>query len=236
MTVARRRWKRAGRHCWKARPPKPDTNPPEPSCPPNPPPCPFWPFPPWLFWLCGLAARAFVKHACIFASSAAVGGAGRWLTVMRCPPVWNWATIFGTTPSWCSAMRVSPEETAATPSSDAIRLTCCWGKVSWLPGRKKSWTKCWPGLPSFERSVRTERLLWKTSPPPRPKGPPPPVSCCAERVTLRSVPMLASGSSAFFCARSSPRVSAEMTTTSATPIARPSSGSTASRDGPGRTT
>jgi hypothetical protein len=47
------------------------------------------------------------------------------------------------------------------------------------------------------------------------------VELCGESVTVRSVPMLESGSRAVFCARSSPRVSDEMTMTRATPIERP---------------
>jgi hypothetical protein len=49
----------------------------------------------------------------------------------------------------------------------------------------------------------------------------PPV-CDGASVTVRSVPMLDSGLSAVFCARSRPRDRAAMAITSATPIANPS--------------
>ena len=61
------------------------------------------------------------------------------------PPAFSLATIFGTVPSWCSAISTSPVLTAATPFSFEICCACVAGKVSWVPGRKKSWTKCWPG-------------------------------------------------------------------------------------------
>ena len=68
----------------------------------------------------------------------------------------------------------------------------------------------------------TELFAWTTSRPPPPPGPnPPPESSDGESVMVRSVPMLASGSSALSCARSRPRVSDAMTITSATPSARP---------------
>ena len=89
-----------------------------------------------------------------------------------------------------------------------------------------------PGLPSFERSVIAAWFAWITSrPPPPPPNPPPPgpkapveaSASCGASVTVRSVPMLESGLSAFSCAWSSPRESDEIVITSATPIASPSS-------------
>ncbi len=51
-----------------------------------------------------------------------------------------------------------PCVTCATPAIDAICCAAlCWN-VSCVPGRKKSCTKCVPGLPSFERSVTTDRF------------------------------------------------------------------------------
>ncbi len=99
-----------------------------------------------------------------------------------------------------------------------------------------------PGFPSFDRSVIADAFAWTSSrsappkPPPPPNPPPPPwvlpappppnappeVSCaCGASVIVRSVPMLESGSSAVFWAWSRPRVSDEITITSATPIERP---------------
>ena len=91
-----------------------------------------------------------------------VGGFSRPVMVCRCPPVLNVATIFGTVPSWCSASSISPLDTSDTPDSAAIRFACDCGNVSCVPGRKKSCTKCWPGLPSFDRSVRTDWFAWIT--------------------------------------------------------------------------
>ena len=60
------------------------------------------------------------KHACIACACAAVGR-GRLRRIWKvCPPVFSFATIFGTIPSWCSASRVRPWVTCATPSIDAI--------------------------------------------------------------------------------------------------------------------
>ncbi len=143
------------------------------------------------------------------------------------PPALIFATIFGTVPSWCTAASTRPLETDATPGTFAICFAELWGNVSWVPGRKKSWTKCVPGLPSFERSVITDWFAWITSRPPPPKPPPPKPPCppawpCSgASVTVRSVPMLASGSSAFACARSSPRERADTAITSETPTASP---------------
>ncbi len=100
------------------------------------------------------------------------------MTVSRSPPVLIFATIFGTVPSWWTPLSISPLATAATPSSAAICLAWLCGKVSCVPGRKKSCTKCVPGLPSFERSVIAAWFAWITSrpppPPPGPTNPPPP--------------------------------------------------------------
>ena len=131
------------------------------------------------------------------------------------------ATIFGTFPSWCTACRVSPAETAATPSRAAISFACSCVNVSCVPGRKKSCTKCVPALPSLERSVITAWFASTTSrPPPPPNGP---ESSWAVRVTVRSVPIPASGSSVALCASSSPFERLEITITRPTPTARPSS-------------
>ena len=109
-------------------------------------------------WGCALPppTPSFWKHAWIAAASAAVGGL-IWRRMSSCwPPVLIFATIFGTTPSWWTAESTRPFETAATPGSDAIFAVCFCGNVSCVPGRKKSWTKCVPGLPSFERSVTAD--------------------------------------------------------------------------------
>ena len=80
------------------------------------------------------------------------------------------------------------EDEAARDRRDAVDLrdlrppSLC-GKVSCVPGRKKSWTNLSPGLPSFERSVITDWLAWITSrPPPKPPPPKPP---CAASLRLR---------------------------------------------------
>ncbi len=139
------------------------------------------------------------------------------------PPVFSFATIFGTVPDWCSATSSSPVETAATPLSEVSGVAWLAGNVSCVPGRKKSWTKCVPGLPSFERSVITDWFACKSSPPPlKPPGPPNPFPVWAVRVTVRSVPILESGFSAVFCAWERPFERPEMTITSATPRPNPS--------------
>ncbi len=234
VTVARNWRIRAGRHLANSpRSPRPKKTPPPPlSLPPRPGcwPFPCWPFPGWpLLWpLPPFLARSFSRHAWIFCVSACVGGAMFRLTLMRSPPVLIFATIFGTLPSWCTACRVRPEETAATPSSAAICFAWLCANVSCVPGRKKSWTKWAPGLPSFERSVITDEFASTRSrspPPPPPNGPPPPPpwSLWAVRVTVRSVPIPASGSRVAFCASSSPFDRLEIAITSPTPIASPSS-------------
>ena len=144
----------------------------------------------------------FTRQACTFACSAAVSGVMRRRMRNVCPPVLIFATIFGTVPSWCSATSTSPCETAATPAKDLTFAPWLVGKVSCVPGRKKSCTKCVPGFPSFDRSVITELFAWirsRASPPP-PGPPPKPDVLCAARVTVRSVPIVESGSSAVFWA------------------------------------
>ena len=136
----------AGRHWAKAprlapppkKPPPPPPLPPRlPPAPPLPPPfVPPPPLPPLL------EPRSFAKQACIWANCAAVGrGMFRAIwKVLRC--VFSVATIFGTTPCWCSASSVRPVVTEATPGIDVIcDAALCWN-VSCEPGRKKSWTKC----------------------------------------------------------------------------------------------
>ena len=101
-------------------------------------------------------ARASAKHACIAANSRrrrARDVRGRSRKVL--PPVFSFATIFGTIPSCALRAASAPVVTWATPEIAAICFAAvCWN-VSCVPGRKKSWTKCVPGLPSFERSVTT---------------------------------------------------------------------------------
>jgi len=206
LTSARKRRRRAGRHFAAA--------------PKLPPPC-RWPKPG-----CALPGPvdgptpdempALARHFWICANSAAVGGLIARSTWIRCPPVRKRATIFGTVPSWWTATSMRPCELAETFFAAATWRACFSGKVSCVPGRKKSWTKCVPALPSFERSVSTDWLLAMTSP-----NPPGPGDCWAARVTVRSVPMLPSGSSAFFWAPSRPRESAEMAMTRAIPSASP---------------
>ena len=161
-----------GRHFANA----PRSNPPPPPPPKPPPPLPSAtavavepPEPPF-------CERSLSKQACIAANCAAVGR-GRLRRIWKvCPPVFSLATIFGTTPSWCSASSVRPCVTCATPAIDAICFAAdCWN-VSCVPGRKKSWTKCVPGLPSFDRSVITDWFARTRSrlPPPPPPGPPKP--------------------------------------------------------------
>ena len=48
------------------------------------------------------------KQACIFWNCAAVGRGMFRRNEKVWPPVFSFATIFGTTPSWCSASRVRP--------------------------------------------------------------------------------------------------------------------------------
>ena len=167
----RKRRSEAGRHFWNAPPigavrcaaVRP---PPKPLPPPKPPPFCCVCGPPSVtpsFCEAGLHLREVLR------ASAAAGSAGS-----------------GTSSPASSASRRSsgrclpdarrgasgPVVTFATPSSDAICCAAlCWN-VSCVPGRKKSCTKCVPGLPSFERSVRTERFDWIRSrfPPPPPPG------------------------------------------------------------------
>ena len=163
-------------------------------------------------------------HVLIADCSAAVGGVICRRMSNVWPPAFSVATIFGTVPSWCSAMSTRPSLTAATPFSFLTCLTCETGKVSCVPGRKKSWTKCWPGLPSLDRSVITELFAGEVAVAAAPAAERPPadlLSVWAARVTVRSVPMPESGFSAVFCALSSPFEIAEMATTSATPSPRP---------------
>ncbi len=100
-------------------------------------------------------------QARILSCSAWVGwNRTRPVTVSLWPPALSLATIFGTVPSWWTPERTRPLETAETPFSFEIWLAWLCGKVSCVPGRKKSWTKCAPGLPSFERSVIADAFAW----------------------------------------------------------------------------
>src|SRR6266542_3379260 len=160
LTSERKRRRRAGRHFAAA--------------PKLPPPC-RWPKPG-----CALPGPvdgptpdempALARHFWICANSAAVGGLIARSTWIRCPPVRKRATIFGTVPSWWTATSMRPCELADTPFAAAIWRACFSGKVSCVPGRKKSWTKCVPALPSLERSVSTDWLLAMTSPNPPGRG------------------------------------------------------------------
>ncbi len=151
-------------------------------------------------------------------------GRAIWRSTCTCwPPALIRATIFGTVPDWCTAVRISPAAVAETPSTSSTSRAWLRANVSCVPGRKNVWSNFSPGSPSFERSVITELFAWTTSrlPPPPPGPNPPPESSDGARVTVRSVPMLASGSRALSCASSRPRVSEAMTITSATPSASP---------------
>ena len=210
----RRRRRPAGRHFAKAPrstglPPKPP--PPFPPAPPEEGPVPF-------------LARNLSMQACIASNCLAVGrGMFRWNRNV-CPPVFSFATILGTTPSWCSARSVNPDVTCATFASEATCFAADCRNVSCEPGRKKSWTKCVPALPSFERSVSTDWFAATRSELPPPGPPPnPPWFCCGDSVTVRSVPMPPSGFSVFFCARSRPADRLAIAITSATPSPSPSS-------------
>ena len=66
-----------------------------------------------------------------------MGGVIARFTSIRSPPVWILATIFGTFPSWCTAWRVSADETPATPSSFAISFACASVNVSCVPGQEE---------------------------------------------------------------------------------------------------
>src|SRR5215831_7434252 len=166
-----RNWrKRCGRHLRAAaeskKPPRRPPPPPKPCC--------------WGGAVCCCPTPAFWKQAWIFANSAALGGVIRRKTLICWPPALIFATIFGTTPSWCTPESTRPVDTAETPFSEVIALAWLDGNVSCVPGRKKSWTKCVPGLPSFERSVTADWFAsssWRPPPPP-PPGPKPPTSCC----------------------------------------------------------
>ena len=63
-------------------------------------------------------------QAWILSSSAWVGGWIRRATSIRSPPAWILATIFGTLPSWCTAWRSRPDETA--PTSPSAAISCAW--------------------------------------------------------------------------------------------------------------
>ena len=122
---------------------------------------------------------------------------------------------------------------ASSPTSPARRsratATCfaavCWN-VSCEPGKKKSCTKCVPGLPSFDRSVITDwfarsgrgcrgrrRARRRRTRPGSAAARGSPSGRCRFR---------ASGSSVFFCARSRPADRLAIAMTSATPSPKPS--------------
>ena len=214
VIVARKRCIRAGRHlregvagwrrCW----------------PPRPPP--------------GFAPRAgaspgagswtpsFSRQERISACSAAVGGAIARLTSIRSPPVWISATIFGTFPSWWTACRVRPAETAATPSSPAISFACACGEGELRPRQEEVVDELRAGLAELgeigdDGLVRLDDVAAAAD---RPNGPP--ASSAAVRVTVRSVPIPASGSSVALCASSSPFESPAIVITRPTPTASPS--------------
>ena len=75
--------------------------------------------------------------------------------------------IFGTFPSWCVTVSVSPVAIFATPEMEETLFACDCAKVVCEPEEKVSYEKCWPALPSVERSVLTVRLA---KAPPAPSG------------------------------------------------------------------
>ena len=145
--------------------------------------------------------------------------------VSRWPPVRIFATIFGTVPSWCTPLSTSPLDTAATPASEAICFAWSLRERQLRAGQEEVVHEVRrPALPSLERSVIADgspEHLAAAAEAAAAGAAAAGVSCCGESVTVRSVPMLESGSSASACARSSPRESAEIVITSATPTARP---------------
>ena len=220
---------RAGRHFANARRAKT----PRPPAPPPPPPGRRRPPAPALgAGAAGVApaaagAASFSKQACDLRPL----GRGRldatWpVTSIRWPPVLILATIFGTVPSWWTRAQHRParDRGDAVERGDLLRLAL---RERELRARQEEVVdEVRAGLAELREVgdrglVRLEHVAGRRRR--RRTGPTPPVSCCGESVTVRSVPMLESGSSAVFCAWSSPRESAEIAITSATPIARPSS-------------
>src|SRR5207248_10756837 len=103
VTVRRKLRACAGRHLPNAPRSNPPPPPPPPSRPPPPPPVgvvepPFW------LWSVWMQARLLSCPACEDWKRT------RPVTVRRWPPVFSFATIFGTVPDWCTAERTSPDE------------------------------------------------------------------------------------------------------------------------------
>ena len=101
---------------------------------------------------------SFSRQAWIFCCSAAVGGAITRLTSIWSPPVWIFATIFGTFPSWCTAWRVSPAETAPTPSRAAISFACACGERQLRPRQEEVVHELRAGLAEL-REIGDDRLV-----------------------------------------------------------------------------
>ena len=182
----------------------------------------------------GRAARCLQLLRCTprsLACSAAVSWKRtRPVTVSRWPPVLSLATIFGTVPSWWTALRTRParDRRDAGERRDLLRLALREGELR--ARQEEVVDEVRAGLAELRevgdrRLVRLEHLAAaaEAAAAAARRSPPPLVSaCCGASVTVRSVPMLESGLSAVFCARSRPRESDEIAITSATPIESPS--------------
>ena len=129
--------------------------------------------------------RIFWMHVRSTAVCAAVSVGGFTVVEIVWPPVLTVSVIFGTVPLSWSALRESAPTADVTPGILATSLIATDGKVMSVPGTKKSWVNCVPGLPSFARSVMIEELLLSSvaacelsvllkPPTPRAKNPPPP--------------------------------------------------------------
>ena len=80
-----------------------------------------------------------------------------------------WPPVLTVPLSW-SALRESAPTADVTPGILATSLIATDGKVMSVPGTKKSWVNCVPGLPSFARSVMIEELLFGQRGGPRAVG------------------------------------------------------------------
>ena len=80
-----------------------------------------------------------------------------------------WPPVLTVPLSW-SALRESAPTAEVTPGILATSLIATDGKVMSVPGTKKSWVNCVPGLPSFARSVMIEELLFGQRGGPRAVG------------------------------------------------------------------
>jgi len=129
--------------------------------------------------------RIFWMQVRSAAACAAVSFGGFTVVEIVWPPVLTVSVIFGAVPLSCSASREGTPTAEVTPGIFATSLIATEGKVMGVPGTKKSWVNCVPGLPSLARSVMMKELLLSSvaacvlsvplkPPTPRAKNPSPP--------------------------------------------------------------